>query len=360
MSSIPLSVEDQLILSTLVYVNFGPFIGDDDGITLGEAVRRVLNAGYDEKNYRVSKDFQLLEVIARAPRYADLIVTDSIEHFDNGITCQFYAFTIQLPTGELFICYRGTDLTLAGWKEDFNMAFEDVVPAQADALEYLIYVAGKYKGKKIIVSGHSKGGNLAVFASAHAPIYVKKRIVAIYNNDGPGFKEDSPTLRLISSISDRLVTLVPTSSIIGMLMDHTFEYTIVESNSISIFQHDPYSWEFDGPKFKYTDKRTQESMLLDRISSEWLKTMSKDEREHLVDTIFTILGAGGLNDFRGYGKNLLQRKAEVIKLYREMTSSEKAVLKKISHNFARIAGRTIFGLDKNPDVEQKMLEDDYS
>ena len=360
MSRHPLSVEDQLILSTLVYVNFGPYIGDDDGITLGEAVRRVLAAGYDEKNYRVAKDFQLLEAISRAPRFSDLIVTDSIEHFDNGITCQFYAFTIQLPTGELFVCYRGTDLTLAGWKEDFNMAFEDVVPAQADALEYLTYVAGKYKGKKIIVSGHSKGGNLAVFASAHAPIYVKKRIIAIYNNDGPGFKEDSPTLRLIPSISDRLVTLVPTSSIIGMLMDHTFEYTIVESNSFFIFQHDPYSWEFDGPHFKYTDKRAQDSMLLDRISSEWLKTMTKEEREHLVDTVFAVLGAGGVNDFRSYSKNLLQRKAEVIRLYRTMSSGEKQILRKISRNFAKIAGRTLFGLDKTPEEEQKMLEDDYS
>ncbi len=355
MSRLPFSVEDQLILSTLVYVNFHPYI-DDDSSTIGKAVARILEHGYDEKNYRVQNDHRLLEMIDHSPRFADLVVSDSVEHFDEKISCQFYAFTVHLPGDRIAICYRGTDLTLAGWKEDFDMAFENVVPSQADALEYLTCVAGKYKKDSLILTGHSKGGNLAVFAAANAPEYVKSRITAVYNNDGPGFNEDSPTKNKLPSIRDKVVTIVPSSSIIGMLMEHTLEYLVVESSSFSIFQHDPYSWVFDGPHFKYADERSKESLLMDRISTSWLKTMSREEREHFVDVVFMVLGAGGVSDFRSYSKQLLQRQGDIIKAYRSLSSNERALLRKIARNFARVAGRTILGMDQDGMKETPQLE----
>ncbi|MBQ4347238.1 MAG: DUF2974 domain-containing protein, partial [Firmicutes bacterium] len=84
--------------------------------------------------------------------------------------------------------FRGTDHSLVGWKENFNMSYEDVVPSQRDAMYYLDKMAQEYKGN-IRLGGHSKGGNLAIYAAAHCRVKVRERIFAIYNNDGPGINE---------------------------------------------------------------------------------------------------------------------------------------------------------------------------
>lgn len=347
MSDLPLSIEDQLILSTLVYVDFHPFVKDEASISILDASLKVLaDPERKEKHYRVQNDEILLEWIVKSPRFSTLAISDSVEFFDKDKARQFYAFSVHLPcNNQLVLCFRGTDLTLTGWKEDFEMSFSDVVPAQQDALDYLENVARKYPDAKLVLTGHSKGGNLALFAALNASKEVQDRIEHVYNNDGPGFNEESSSKDKVPLLKDRITTLVPSSSIIGILMEHTLEYTVVESSSKSIFQHDPYSWLLDGPHFLYADKRSEESYLMDRISREWLSLMSREERAHFVDVVFSILESIGEDDLRKYGRKLISNRNDIIKAYRSLGVNERTMLRRISRNFARIAGRNILGID---------------
>ena len=350
MSNIPFSIEDQLILSTLVYINYASYVSEDEVLTVKEASLRILSHGYKESDYRVKNDYRLLEEIVDARRFASLSLSDCIEHFDESSDRQFFAFTIHLPTS-VIICYRGTDLSLAGWKEDFNMAFSDTVPAQRDALDYLLRVAGKYKGP-ILLCGHSKGGNLALFAAANAPEKIKKRIVRVFNNDGPGFNENSSTHCLLPSLEGRVDTLVPSSSVIGMLMEHSMEYCVVESSSFLIFQHDPYSWVFDGPHFKYADSRSRDSIVLDKAASDWLSSISPQEREKFVDVLFTLFGKAGIKSFRGYSKQMFLKAPEFIKAFLMLPKDQKNMFIHVVNNmFKAFAGSIFYKEDPQEAIE---------
>ena len=355
-TNLPLSIEDQLILSTLCYVNYGAFVSPDEKITIGEASHRVEMAEFDIENFRCRRDYDLVKAIQEAPRFADLYMSDIREFFEDSR--QFFAMTVHLPKEKLIV-YRGTDLSLEGWKEDFEMAYEDVVPSQKDALEYLMDISKKYRGK-LSITGHSKGGNLAVYAAANASPRVRGRINRVYNNDGPGFHEDSPTHHLIPLIEDKVTTIVPASSIIGLLMEHTEDYLIVESNSTMIFQHDPYSWVFDGPHFMWSDSRNSDSFFMDRVAADWLRGMSKEAREQFIDTLFALFGAVGLDSFRGLTKNVIFRFPEFIRAFRKLPKESRLQFKSVIDALFHIANQTLFhGSEKEDEPDDcPLLESD--
>lgn len=331
-SCLPFNIEDQLILSTLIYVNFGPFIKEGECLTIKEASERVLAVPYKAENFRVKNDFKLLEAIVKAPRFSSLYISDVEEHFDTG-SRQFFAFTVHLKRAKLIV-FRGTDNTVTGWKEDFAMAYEDEVPSQRDALKYLMRVARRYRGS-LVIAGHSKGGNLAVYAAVNASDVVKKRILKVYNNDGPGFNEHNRTCQMVHGMDDRIVTIVPSSSIIGMLMCHSSDYLVVDSSARLIFQHDPYSWVFDGPCFKYLPERSQDSIVFESVISSWLKDASRKEREVFVDAAYKCFSAMGIDSFAGNSLEILFRAPEMIKQYKALSNDEKKVMKKLISGLIR-------------------------
>lgn len=340
LSDLPLSIEDQLILATLVYVNYSGYVAPDETLSVRDASLRILSHGYKESDYRVKNDYRLLQEIVDAPRFSSLMLSDCVEHFDESSDRQFFAFTVHLPSS-IIICYRGTDLSLAGWKEDFNMAFSDTVPAQKDALDYLVRVADRYR-TPIMLCGHSKGGNLAVFAAANAPVKIRRRIVRVYNNDGPGFNEGSSTHALLPAIEDKVETLVPSSSVIGMLMEHTMDYRIVESSSFLIFQHDPYSWLFDGPHFKYSDSRSLDSLVADKVASDWLSSITPEEREKFVDVLFTLFGKAGIRSFRGYSKQMFLKAPEFLKAFLMLPKDQKSMFIHVVNNLFKAFAGSLF------------------
>ncbi len=327
LSSLPFTIEDQLILATLCYVNYGAFVSPDESISIEDASRRILAKDYQGENFRVRNDYLLVQSIVSAPRFSKLIMSDVLDKFDKGHK-QFFAMTVHLDPDSLIILFRGTDNTVTGWKEDFDMAYEDEVPSQAEALRYLEMVAGKY-GKRIILSGHSKGGNLALYAAANASSAVRERIVRVYNNDGPGFNEHNRIREKLEAIKEKVVTIVPESSMIGMLLDHSSDYLIVASSYRLIFQHDPYSWLFDGPHFKYVPKRSEDSILFENVISSWLKVASKREREIFVDAAYKCVSSMGIDYFAESSFEILFKAPEVIRSYQNLNSEEKKVMRKI-------------------------------
>ena len=201
--------------------------------------------------------------------------------------------TYRLPSGTLVVAFRGTDDSLVGWKEDFNMAFQYPVPAQVTAADYLARVAALWQNVPIVLTGHSKGGNLAVYAAMNAGDDVKDRIERIYSLDGPGFPEAVVNSFEYASVSDRIVKIVPDSSVVGMVLETPERCIVVKSDVEGIMQHFVFSWQMHGGEFDKVEDVASSSVTFNKALNKWLANLSKEQRERAVDALFAVLEASG-------------------------------------------------------------------
>ena len=288
---------DALIFSSLAYIQYGGRVEAEpqNPIYLRDAAEEYFALADFEERIRVRNDLELLRAAANSTRfgftkiylYRDTLIPEQ--------ETQFAAMTFLLDDGSAFLAFRGTDYSLVGWKEDFNMSFQQTVPAQRLAVQYTREVAAEYMAP-LRLGGHSKGGNLAVFAAARSSPMVQQRILAVYNNDGPGFTQymmgDPGYLAMVP----RIKTYIPQSSVIGMMLEHEEPYMVIKSKSVSLLQHDPYSWELLGREFEQMQEVTEGSQFLDAAIKTWFAEMTNQERNQLVDVMFTLLGTGGVEN----------------------------------------------------------------
>lgn len=290
----PFCAVDGLILSALTYVHFESLVPEEAGssVPLGDAAEAFLSLPGEERGrVRCENDLRLLELLARAPRFAPLRLACREERFDPAQESQFAALTVLLSETEAFLAFRGTDSTLVGWKEDFNMGFMDAVPAQEMAREYVERFAAAFPGV-LRLGGHSKGGNLAVYAAARASEAVQARIEAVYNNDGPGFTDAMVESAGYQRILPKVHTWLPQFSVVGMLLEHREACTVLRSDRQGLLQHDPYSWQVLGGDFVSLEEVTPGSRVTDRALRSWISGMTPEQRGRLVDTVYDILSAG--------------------------------------------------------------------
>lgn len=290
---------DALIFSALSYLELPETLADNPTQPVDmQAVSEQFFSLPDYECRCISKfDCELLHAACRTERYGHLQLVQYRQVLDPEADTQFAAETWRLDNGMLVLAFRGTDNSLVGWKEDFNMSFLRVVPAQALALEYTREVLRRYRGK-VILAGHSKGGNLAVFAAAGLPKTYQRRISAVYNMDGPGFTDYMMNHPGYQAMVPVIHTLVPQSSIIGMLLEHQENYTVIRSNQNGIMQHDLYSWQVMGSNFLPMQRITANSDFLNRTIKTWVSSMSMEERNRLVEDLFALLGSTGVDNTR--------------------------------------------------------------
>ncbi len=226
---VPLNEIDSLILSRISYFPFDNIINENEQITIKEAYKRFEEGGRKGKILQID-DLDLFPLLAQSKRFGNLVLTDYTNKLDIKQEKQFSAVTIHLLDNLIYVSFRGTDNTLIGWKEDFNMSFSSHVPSQKDSKAYLDEIAKKYKGD-IIIGGHSKGGNLAVYAATFCESKTKKKIIEVYNEDGPGFDKDIIETEEYKQMISKVHTYIPQSSVIGRLLNHQEAYTIVQSTA---------------------------------------------------------------------------------------------------------------------------------
>ena len=260
---------------------------------------------------------------AKTVRFSQMKALGYTNQIDDEKQSQFSAITFLLDNGDVFITYRGTDDTLVGWKENFNMSFMQPVPAQHEALSYLEKV-GAILGGDLYVGGHSKGGNLAVYAAVKCAPQLKERIISVYNNDGPGFSRDFIDSSDYKNIRGKIRTLVPHSSVVGMLLEHEETYEVVKSNATGLLQHNGFSWEVLGGKFIHLDTVTNESRLIDSSLKEWMNGMSIEERERVVDSIYETLSATNAKTLT----ELSADRVKLVKLWGTLDSESRNVILK--------------------------------
>lgn len=289
----PLNAVDALIFSALSYIRYGGAVEEkpEEPVTLRDAAGAFFALDNFEVRIRAKNDLELLRRasestrfgLSRICRYTDLYIPEE--------ETQFAAMTFLLDDGTAFLAFRGTDETLVGWKEDFNMSFQETIPSQRLAQQYIREFAEECS-LPMRIGGHSKGGNLAVFGAARSSGDVQKRILEVFNNDGPGFTEflmGDPGYR---QMVPRIRTFVPQSSVIGMLLEHEEPYTIIKSSQVSILQHEIYTWEVEGKHFIPMEEITADSRFLNLTIKNWASQMSVQERNQVVDTLFALLNSG--------------------------------------------------------------------
>ncbi|MBM6700367.1 DUF2974 domain-containing protein [Bifidobacterium pullorum subsp. saeculare] len=237
------------------------------------------------------------QAAAHNPRFSAVTVGAFAERLDEDEQTQFAAITYGLPDGTLVIAFRGTDDSLVGWKEDFNMAFRYPVPAQEAAADYVARVARLWPGAPMILTGHSKGGNLAVYAAMMADNATRGRIRRIYSLDGPGFPESVVVGEAYRRVLPLVVKIMPDSSIVGMLLEMPETCVVVKSDAGGIMQHFAFSWQVEGDRFVRCYGLNPSSQQFNKSLNDWLKALPAGECEHAVDALFSVLGATGATSF---------------------------------------------------------------
>lgn len=292
-TQLPVNDVDALIFSALIYLHFDGVVPGEmnASISMADAVDKLLSLPDANQRCRCPHDLTLLRQLAEADRFKDVLLT----HYQNILVpeedTQFAAITYLLPDGTAFLSFRGTDSTLVGWKEDFEMSFLECIPSQRLAREYTSLFAFA-SGVPIRLSGHSKGGNLAVYAAANVEPQLQSQILAVYNHDGPGFMEPMLSSPGYRAMVPKIRTFLPQSSVFGLLMERLEPNHFIRSNQVGILQHDPYSWEIMGKELVRAPGLTQDSKFLDRTITAWLAGMTREERGAFFDTLFDLLMMG--------------------------------------------------------------------
>lgn len=350
----PFNLVDNLILSCLGYVVLDSIVSGfdcDSMITVKETADLFVQLPERVKNLRVPEDETLLVSMGKSKRFGALQLLYHVQQLDREAEKQFAAITINLGDGSHYVAYRGTDLSITGWKEDFNMTFRSGVPAQQEAVRYLQRVAEITTGP-LYVGGHSKGGNLAAFAAAFVKPEVQQRILAVYNNDGPGFLEDVIESAGYKAICQKIQTFIPQTSLFGMMLEHAEPFTIIESSGHFIMQHDPYSWTVLGPDFIYLEQVTASGRFLDQTIRGWLANLSSEQREQFVDALFDIVTVEETDNLQDLAKLWLRNGGELLKTLRNVDEETAEMMRRTLKLLVQNMGRSVQSLLHEP-VKQK-------
>ena len=277
---------DALLVATLSYLNFRG-MDDATGWTLEEA-RRLELLEEDPESGTFPNRKRTFEAMADSYRFGQCRMHHLIALTDESREMQFSAMCLDLPDGSMTVAFRGTDNTLIGWKEDFNMAYRPSVPAQ-EAAAYYLKRAAESTGRPLRLTGHSKGGNLAVYAASRVAEEIQDRILDIYSFDGPGLSREMSGQPGNLRIRDRIRSFIPQTSVIGLLMEFYTPYTVVRSNASGIGQHDPMTWQVYGPRFEELGSIDRSAEVIRDTLHEWLENSPPEERGLFVETMFRYL-----------------------------------------------------------------------
>ncbi len=314
----PFHEVDSLILSWLSYIRWPIPEGECRAMSITEMFRAECFGDMFANIADQESTRQLLTAVVASPRYRRMKLWHYVSQTDAEQEKQFAAVTFVLDDGICYVAYRGTDATFVGWKEDLNMAFQYPVPSQESAAAYLRNLCETTKGQ-ILIGGHSKGGNLAVYAAAHNALYAD-RILKIYSHDGPGFLKEVIQSEEFKNIQDKVEKTVPQSSVVGLLLEQHGAYQVIRSNKKGLWQHNPFTWCVEEGRLCHLPELTVDAEIMDTTISGWLATISQEERERFVDTLYRLSEDVEADNFLEFGQAL---ESNIPKVWEAMAGMDK-------------------------------------
>ena len=329
----PFNEVDGLILAELSFINFEGIVPPPElgrGVPLRDAAgtyfARHNGQEIDMGVLVPGRIPDLMCRMAHSVRFGGMLLNGYCELMDDAREQQFAALTVELGDGSIYLSYRGTDDTIVGWKEDLNMGYLEVIPSQTRALEYLGRMTRQYPDARLRIGGHSKGGNLAVYSAVFCGEAVQNQLMRVYNNDGPGFRTSLLGLPEHRRVADKITTILPESSVVGMLLEHEERYEVVRSTQSGLWQHDGFSWQVRGEKFEHLPDLTEGGKLVDETIRTFILSLSPEQRVAFTDALFDILtctDAGTLTDLKEGG---LKTAAAMLKKYRTLDKPTRSAL----------------------------------
>ncbi len=336
--ALPFNKVDGLIFAQLAYLDFDTFVPDKQLFARGITFSRI-NEQDDFENLfplerTARKNLLLFNAMAYSKRYGKIRINYHENIFDSDKKVQFSATTFLFPNGDACVSFRGTDSTITGWRENFDMLYNNVVPAQTLSAKYLNTVAPKIRGK-ITVVGHSKGGNLAIYAGTMCSPKTKEKIIEIQSFDSPGFTEDFITSIKYLETESRILKFVPEQSMIGMLLNDTASYRIVKSDGEGFHQHDPFLWIVEDNDFVTGEKIDSKARFVNSTFKEWVNNFTPLQRELFVDSMFDIIEATNAQkaeSFIDWSENLKGNSTLIVDTIKDLDPETRSFMLKVLGN----------------------------
>lgn len=292
----PFNEIDALVFSEIAYVHFDDLVPSTvtaKGVLLSKLADKFFTLKYDRNALGAilpsSAIFDLFKLASESKRYANVLVKGFVNEIDIKAQKQFCALCFDISEDTLVVAFRGTDDTIIGWKEDLNMAFFTPIPSQKQGMEYLNSAILKTKKENVYVCGHSKGGNLATYATLMAEEDAQKHIRASYNFDGPGFKTGVAQSFLDNPILEKMYKIIPTGSVIGTIFDSVEQCKYVKSTAKGMYQHDAFSWEILGKEFVCEPELVKSSREFHDLLNNWVNNMTVQEQQNFAEALYTVL-----------------------------------------------------------------------
>ncbi len=339
MSQFVFNEVDALILSELAYLDFDGIVPrirenaeavDFETLNNENLIKKMTCATLPEKD-----NIKLLNLMFKTERFKNMKLNFYRSRFDANLELQFSAVVFIFDECN-FIAFRGTDTTLIGWKEDFNMSYLEIVPSQEQCLIYLKRVASKLNGK-FYLGGHSKGGNLACYAGIHTDKDIQERIEKIYDFDGPGFKYDVFGLEKFRRVKDKIKKYITRDSMIGLIMHNIKNYEVVKCYGVMLMQHDPFRWRVtkDG-RLDTTESTTFNCQVFEQSIKDVMIAYSDEERSKIIDILFDLLNATEKSTIIEFKSAFLECYKAVKKRYKQLDEETVKYLKRIFKEYWNI------------------------
>lgn len=323
---------DNLILACFSYVNLDGIsaVTKQKGIGLKKLTKEFMKL-HTMKELEADKSFIrlapfMMMEMAKSVRFGKCVVRNYVNDIVTEAEQQFAAMEIVLEDGTSYVSFRGTDDTIIGWKEDFNLS-TGVVPAQKRAIEYLQKISEHTDGM-LRVGGHSKGGNLAIYGSVMCKS-AHEKILEIYSNDGPGFSREFQELPETKEMIPKIIRIIPEYSIIGTLLEHEKEPVIVASSSKGLLQHDGFSWEVQGPALVRRDSLNKTALRFIEILHKWIDGMDMEQKRLLIEDLFATLQASGYENLSEVQSGGLKSLAAMVKRVEKFAPESRGMMQEL-------------------------------
>lgn len=346
----PANMIDALVLTGVVYI---PLITDD--FFKSETCDSLLSSFLSRKDIDEicvfpKKDIKFAKIVRKASRYRNIKITGCLTVVSEEKQEQFAAASfLSQKNNCVYIAFRGTDVTWLGWKEDFNLSFMSDTPAQKRAASYIEQIASLYPDAKIYIGGHSKGGNLAMYGASFVSKEVQERIIKVFNFDGPGFFQQIISQEGYQRIRERIISIVPSYSIVGMMLEHNDKFEVISSSGIGLMQHDIYTWQVEEATFKYAKRLSKLSQRVHVAVMDVLNRMSIQERKELVDSLYSIVESTGTKTIRSASKNFIKFLRRIHLKYKTLSIDQKKLITNLIKALSRkmVATNVLNEVEKN-------------
>lgn len=339
---------DSLVLSQVTNFLYDDLVGSLYNLKPPIFFKDLLKAEYFERMFRSfiwpKKNKQLLFALAASPRFRDIEINYYVSKIDVDKEKQFSATTFIINNEFAYLGFRGTDTTVVGWKEDFNMAFVSPIPSQLEGIEYVNTIS-KLLPHKLYIGGHSKGGNIAVYSSMNCDSDIKPRIENIYSHDGPGFRAEIIKSEEFKSIKNKINKTISYSSLVGILLENHEHYHVVKSSGVGgIMQHDPFWWEVGKDDFVYLNELSSKSKYVNKTLNTWLSQISDKKRKQFIEALFDILNSTKCETITDIAGNWKSNLPIILDAIKNMDEEEKILIIEL---FRQLAFLSLKGMSKN-------------